>query len=93
VLISFFNPNLSKFWAKYFVIFQAIQSGQLLLAILAIVLSLVAVYYYLSIIRRIIQQAENTTILKPDPLSGVSLLILLICVVFLGLFPLALNYV
>ncbi len=93
-LLSFAGiPLFAGFWAKYFVIFQAIQSGQLLLAILAIVLSLVAVYYYLSIIRRIIQKSENDTHLKPDSLSLLSLLILLICVVFLGLFPLALNYV
>lgn len=86
-------PLFAGFWAKYFVIFHAIRDHHLLLALLAILLSLVAVYYYMSIIRRTIQKSDLMTELHPEPLSRLTLLILVICVVFLGLFPLTLNYV
>ncbi|MCB0727544.1 MAG: NADH-quinone oxidoreductase subunit N [Ignavibacteriae bacterium] len=43
-------PPFAGFWGKYYLFFAAIKSNQIWLAVVAILLSLIGVYYYLKII-------------------------------------------
>ena len=84
-------PPLGGFFAKFFIFLAAIQHGLYYLAIIAVINSVVAAYYYLRVIYVMYMQKERERVVEPGFESGVlvnTVLILnMVMVVILGLTP------
>jgi NADH-quinone oxidoreductase subunit N len=81
-------PPLAGFFAKYYVFTVAFQSGHIGLVFLAVVTSLIGVYYYFRIIIAMYLKSSdvNTTIEVPT-LHRILLVICLLASILLGVFP------
>ncbi len=81
-------PFMAGFWAKLYIFWAAIERGLYGLVVLGAVLTVVALYYYLLVARRIYIEAPE----RPDPIAVPGLLaaaitVCLIGVVGMGLYP------
>lgn len=81
-------PPLAGFMAKFFVFAAAVEKGLTWLVIVAAVNSVVALYYYLRIVRVSFfnEPKENTAILSSRGMT-LTLGLLLFGIIFLGLWP------
>ncbi len=81
-------PPLSGYWAKFFVFLAGYRSGAVWLVVVAVVMTVVSLYYYLGFLKAmwLNEPASDAPIDAPRPLTltlaGVTLLVLL-----LGLLP------
>lgn len=81
-------PPLSGFFAKYYLFTVAFQSGFLGLVLLAVVTSLIGVYYYFRIIIAMyLKSTETPTEITVPFLHKVVMVITILAVIILGLFP------
>ncbi len=85
-------PFVMGFWAKLYVFLAAVQSGLVLLVFLGAVLTVVALFYYLNVARKMyIEKPEDTALLqKPVAVPGSIHLVLALAtlaVAVLGLYP------
>ncbi|MDE3083608.1 MAG: NADH-quinone oxidoreductase subunit N [Verrucomicrobiota bacterium] len=87
-------PPLAGFFGKFVVFAAALQLGGLAnfagwLALLAIFLSAVALYYYLQILKQalVAAPAENVPKITVPPLAGLTLLTIAALIVLFGVFP------
>jgi NADH-quinone oxidoreductase subunit N len=81
-------PPLAGFFAKYYIFYAALQSGYIGLVLLAIISSLIGVYYYLHVVITIFQQPKH----KPEPIAfntGQAFLLVLtgLLTILLGVVP------
>ncbi len=81
-------PPLAGFWGKFLILSAAIEKHFYVLAIVLILNSLVAVYYYLRIVK-VMYLSEPKTLEKPaKPFAlGLALVGGAACIVVLGIFP------
>ncbi len=80
-------PPLSGFFAKYMVLASALSQGYVTVVILAVIMSLVGVYYYF---RVIIAMYFGESTLSPEPVrpsTAALLIILVLAIVLVGIFP------
>ena len=81
-------PFVAGFWAKLYVFWAAIERGMYGLVFLGAVLTVVALYYYLLVARRMYIEAPPRTEPVPVPrLLGVAILACVVGVVGMGLYP------
>jgi NADH-quinone oxidoreductase subunit N len=81
-------PFVAGFWAKLYVFLAAIDRGMYGLVFLGSVLTVVALYYYLLVARRMyIEAPVNTSRLRVSPLLGLAILICILGVVGMGAYP------
>lgn len=80
-------PPLTGFFGKYLLLTQAIGSGHLALALVAIFTSLIGVYYYFKVIIAMYSTAGGDQIITISAAQKVLLFILMALVVMLGVFP------
>jgi NADH-quinone oxidoreductase subunit N len=81
-------PPLAGFFAKYYIFTVAFQEGYLGLVILAIVTSLIGIYYYFRIIIAMyLKSSEKTTSFEVPLLHQVVLVICLVVSLVLGIHP------
>ena len=81
-------PFVAGFWAKLYVFLAAIDRGMYGLVFLGSVLTVVALYYYLLVARRMyIEAPVNTARIRISPLLGVAILICILGVVGIGAYP------
>jgi NADH-quinone oxidoreductase subunit N len=81
-------PPLAGFFAKYYIFTVAFQSGYIGLILLAVVTSLIGVYYYFRII--IAMYLKSTDILAPLPVPPMQKVLMIICItlsILLGILP------
>ncbi|MBN8704036.1 MAG: NADH-quinone oxidoreductase subunit N [Bacteroidetes bacterium] len=81
-------PPLAGFFAKYQIFLAAFKSGHISIVLVAIVASLIGVYYYFRII--IAMYSKQTSETEPIEVSGTTKALLYICTILLiamGLFP------
>lgn len=81
-------PPLAGFFAKYYIFTVAFESGYIGIVLLAIVTSLIGIYYYFRIIIAMYLKAPDTT--APVPVTTMHNVMLAICLlasIVLGLFP------
>lgn len=80
-------PPLSGFFAKYFLFSQAISAGHVLLALFAILNSIVAVYYYLKVVFAMFSGTAEDSSYQPQWIyiivAGIAVLISVVA----GIFP------
>ena len=81
-------PFVAGFWAKLYVFLAAIDRGMYGLVFLGAVLTVVALYYYLLIARRMyIEEPVQTGRIKVAPLLALAILICIVGVVGIGAWP------
>jgi NADH-quinone oxidoreductase subunit N len=81
-------PPLAGFFAKYYIFTVAFQSGYIGIVLLAVITSLIGIYYYFRIIIAMYLKAPDTTAPIPvTPMHNVMLTICLLASIILGLFP------
>lgn len=81
-------PPLAGFMAKFFVFAAAVEKGLIWLVVVAVVNSVVALYYYLRIIRvSFFNEPKDDTAILPSRGMTLTLGFLLFGVIFLGLWP------
>jgi NADH-quinone oxidoreductase subunit N len=81
-------PPLSGFWAKFFVFMAGYQAGAVWLVAIAVVMTIVSLYYYLGFLKAM--WMNPPTSLEPvptPPAMNVTLIVSTVLVVLLGLFP------
>jgi len=81
-------PPFAGFWGKYYLFYAAIQSNLLWLSIVAILFSLISIYYYLKIIVYMwFHNQENDEIYKIDTASSLTIFFATIMTFVFGIFP------
>ena len=81
-------PFVAGFWAKLYVFWAAIESGMYGLVFLGAVLTVVALYYYLLVARRMYIEAPRQGTPVPIPgLLGTAIAICILGVVGMGIYP------
>ena len=81
-------PFVAGFWAKLYVFWAAIERGMYGLVFLGAVLTVVALYYYLLVARRMYIEAPTRSEPVPIPrLLGVAIIACLLGVVGMGVYP------
>jgi NADH-quinone oxidoreductase subunit N len=81
-------PPLAGFFAKYYIFTVAFESGYIGIVLLAIVTSLIGIYYYFRIIIAMYLKAPDTTTpITVTTMHNVMLVICLLATIILGLFP------
>ncbi|MGI6639660.1 MAG: NADH-quinone oxidoreductase subunit N [Desulfobulbus sp.] len=85
-------PPTAGFMGKLYIILAAIQAGQITLAVLGIVSSIVAMWYYLRLIVTMYFHAPERSFAEecPSRIGTVSTLVLVLCVFAISLYPIAL---
>jgi NADH-quinone oxidoreductase subunit N len=83
-------PPTAGFMGKFYIIVNAIHAGQVTLAVLAIVSSIISMWYYLRlIITMYFYEARDDFAATRSPFAQLSTIILVICVFALSLLPLS----
>jgi NADH-quinone oxidoreductase subunit N len=81
-------PPLSGFWAKFFVFMAGYQAGAVWLVAIAVVMTIVALYYYLGFLKVMWMNEPKSLEPIPTPRAmNATLIITTALVVLLGLFP------
>ncbi len=80
-------PPLAGFFGKFFILSSAIESNMLPLAIIGVLASVVAAFYYLRIVKLIYFDDPNTSFLPPDKPLGVVMVLAGLFVVLFFLMP------
>jgi NADH-quinone oxidoreductase subunit N len=81
-------PFMAGFWAKLFVFFAVVERGMYWLAFLGAVATVVALYYYLIVAKRM--YIDPSPKQEPIPVPGVLFVAIFLCmagVVIMGLYP------
>lgn len=81
-------PPTAGFMGKFYIITSAIEAGQIALAVLAVVSSILSMWYYLRlIVAMYFQPAEETFATTGSPWAGVGTIALAVSVFAIGLYP------
>ncbi|MBI2174040.1 MAG: NADH-quinone oxidoreductase subunit N [Candidatus Omnitrophica bacterium] len=81
-------PPLFGFMGKFFLFGAALQAGQTLVAVAAVINSAIALYYYVNIMRLMfLQSAGEAQALQPVPALHLALGVCALATLFFGLFP------
>jgi NADH-quinone oxidoreductase subunit N len=81
-------PPLAGFWGKYFIFLALIQTGHYALASLAVLYSVIGLYYYMRIgSTMIIRPAVDAEPVKVGPAMALALAVTAIATIGIGLFP------
>jgi NADH-quinone oxidoreductase subunit N len=87
-------PILSGFFAKFFLLTQVIQTGWIILVVIAIISSIISVGYYFKIILAMYTKESTTSLVKVPLVYQVVAILLLIVNIAIGLMPnLVLNII
>jgi NADH-quinone oxidoreductase subunit N len=81
-------PPLAGFWAKFFVFMTGYQAGAVWLVTVAVLMTVVSLYYYLRFLRAMwITAPRSREPVTTPPLMNATLVITSVVVLLLGLFP------
>jgi len=81
-------PPLAGFWGKYFIFLSLIQTGHYGLASLAVLYSVIGLYYYMRIASAmLIKPAADTEPVRVGPAMGLALVVTAAGTIGIGIFP------
>ena len=81
-------PFVAGFWAKLYVFWAAAQAGRYGLVLLAAILTVVALYYYLMVAKRMyIEPPDRAYRIPVEPALAAALIISAIATVLIGVYP------
>jgi len=84
-------PPFAGFLAKYYIFSEAFQNGFITLTVIAIITSIIAVYYYFKIILAMYTREPNQNEIKPSLMYWLVIVICVVLSLVLGIFPGALT--
>ena len=71
-------PPLAGFLGKYYIFSEAIKNGYIWLTVVAVIASIIGVYYYFKVILAMYGQKPDHVAIKPSPLY---LVVMIVCVI------------
>lgn len=84
-------PPFAGFWGKYYIFYAAIRENLIWLSVIAILLSILSVYYYLKVIIYMwfidIEESDDVNTVRLSPLNFVALSICLAGSLLFGVYP------
>jgi NADH-quinone oxidoreductase subunit N len=81
-------PFVAGFWAKFYVFWAAAEQGLYWLVLVGAILTVVALFYYLLVAKRMyIDAPETTTPVAVAPLLALAIFLCVVGVVGMGLYP------
>lgn len=82
-------PPFAGFWGKYFLFIASIQAGYTWLAIIAIIGSIISMYFYIGLIIQMYFKENHNDNIKPNnyTLPTISLIISTLAILFFGIYP------
>jgi NADH-quinone oxidoreductase subunit N len=80
-------PPLAGFLGKYYIFSEAIKNGYAVLTVLAVLASIVGVYYYFKVILAMYTKAGDETEIKPSLLYSIVMIICVGLSLLLGVWP------
>lgn len=81
-------PPFGGFFGKYYLFLSAIQGGYLWLTIIAVIASLISIYFYIGlIINMYFKEREGASVTVTKNISIISIAISVVGILFLGVFP------
>lgn len=81
-------PPLGGFIAKFYIIASAVKEGLWALAVIGVVMAIVAMYYFLLVIKSMyLRPAKNTAPIKVDGMTSAMLYFINGVTIFLGVYP------
>lgn len=80
-------PPMAGFLGKYYIFSKAFESGLFVLTFIAVINSIIGVYYYFKVILAMYSKPADETAIKPTPLYWAVIVTCLILSVVLGIFP------
>jgi NADH-quinone oxidoreductase subunit N len=81
-------PPAAGFIGKFYLLAEVARQGKLWLAVLALVMSVVSISYYISVIRAIVmEKAEDDSRLRLPLANGIAMAISLLATIGMGVFP------
>jgi NADH-quinone oxidoreductase subunit N len=80
-------PLTSGFIAKFYIIFEGMKAGLLILIISLIVNSVIGLYYYLRVITALFSSAGDNKLPELAPWGNVTLAIIALSILILGIYP------
>ena len=84
-------PPLAGFFGKYFVLYEAARTGHLLLAIFAVITSMISVYYYFRIISAMYLRESREAVIHVHPVYSLVIAAASLLLIASGLFPSLIN--
>ena len=80
-------PLTAGFMSKFYLVLAGAKSGLWLLAFSLIINSVISLYYYLRVIKTMFTYSETKKIFSFPVIAGSALIIIMIGILFLGIFP------
>jgi NADH-quinone oxidoreductase subunit N len=80
-------PLTSGFIAKFYIIFEGMKAGLLILIISLIINSVIGLYYYLRVITALFSSAGDNKLPELAPWGNVTLAIIALSILILGIYP------
>ncbi len=81
-------PPFAGFFGKYYLFAAAMEAGFTWLTIVAVISSIISIYFYIGLIVYMYFKEQGETVLQPKPgLAGITLTISVLGVTLLGIFP------
>jgi len=83
-------PPFAGFFGKYYIFNEAVKTGHITLVVLAVVASIVSVYYYFKVILAMYTQESSEAAFNVKPAYGFVIAVCILLTVLAGVFPSAL---
>ena len=80
-------PVTAGFIGKFYVIFEGIKAGLMVLVISMIINSVIGLYYYLRVINTFFSPADDTKLPEISLRGNITLALIMICILILGVYP------
>jgi NADH-quinone oxidoreductase subunit N len=81
-------PPLAGFFAKYFILLNVIEKGYILIAVIAILASLIGVYYYFKLIIAMFSgTSEDTSVIEVPQFTKLILILISVILIVVGVLP------
>lgn len=80
-------PPLAGFLGKYYIFSEAIKNGYFWLTMIAIVASIIGVYYYFKVILAMYTEDADDVAVKPTPLYLIVMIVCVVLTLILGIYP------
>jgi len=80
-------PPFAGFFAKYYIFSEAIKNGHLLLVVLAVINSIVGIYYYFKVIFAMYTKESDEVVFTLKPSYSIVIAVCVVLILLIGIFP------
>jgi NADH-quinone oxidoreductase subunit N len=80
-------PPFAGFFGKYYIFSEAVRNGHLLLTVLAVINSIIGIYYYMKVIIAMYTKDSDEVVFTVNPAYGAVIFITVVLSLLLGIMP------